>query len=91
MMPRYPMMPACLLVLLVLLTGLRAGAEPLHPLLSPAAADSVRTLLRQGKPDTNRVSQLIRLGKYQVYKPGEFTADTLFHLLFYAVHLACSK
>ncbi|MBD0297567.1 MAG: hypothetical protein ICV84_20640 [Flavisolibacter sp.] len=47
----------------------------MYPLLSPAAADSLRTLLRQDKPDTNRVSQLIRLGEYQVYKPGEFTAD----------------
>jgi two-component sensor histidine kinase len=56
-------MPACLLVLLVFLTGLRAGAEPLYPLLSPAAADSVRTLLRQGKPDTNRVRWLLQLGE----------------------------
>jgi two-component sensor histidine kinase len=63
MIPRYPMMPACLLVLLAFLTGLRAGAEPLHPLLSPAAADSVRTLLRQGKPDTNRVNWLLQLGE----------------------------
>ncbi|HEX8531233.1 MAG TPA: hypothetical protein VF646_14475, partial [Cytophagales bacterium] len=63
MMLRYPMMPTCLLVLLVFLTGLRAGAEPLHPLLSPAAADSVRILLRQGKPDTNRVNWLLLLGE----------------------------
>ncbi len=56
-------MPACLLGLLVFLTGLRVGAEPLHPLLSPAAADSVRTLLRQGKPDTNRVNWLLQLGE----------------------------
>ena len=63
MIPRYPMLPACLLVLLVFLTGLRVGAEPLYPLLSPAAADSVRTLLRQGKPDTNRVNWLLLLGE----------------------------
>ncbi len=63
MITRYPMMPVCLLVLLVCLTGLRVGAEPLHPLLSPAAADSVRTLLRQGKPDTNRVNWLLQLGE----------------------------
>jgi two-component sensor histidine kinase len=28
-----------------------------------------------GKSDTNRVNHLIRLGEYQVYKPGEFKAD----------------
>jgi two-component sensor histidine kinase len=56
-------MPACLLVLLVFLTGFRVWAEPLYPLLSPAAADSIRTLLRQSKPDTNRVNWLLQLGE----------------------------
>ena len=74
MIPRYPMMPACLLVLLVFLTGLRAGAEPLHPLLSPAAADSVRALLRQGKPDTNRVNWLLLLGEDFLNKSQEALA-----------------
>jgi two-component sensor histidine kinase len=75
MIPRYPMMPACLLVLLVFLTGLRAGAEPFHPLLSPAAADSLRTLLRQGKPDTNRVNWLLQLGEDFLNKGGVIPGD----------------
>jgi two-component sensor histidine kinase len=71
MIPRYPMMPACLLVLLVFLTNLRVRAEPLYPLLSPAAVDSVRTLLRQGKPDTNRVNWLLLLGEDFLNKSQE--------------------
>jgi two-component sensor histidine kinase len=70
MIPRYPIMPACLMVLFVFLTGFRVGAEPLYPLLSPAAADSVRTLLRQGKPDTNRVNWLLLLGEDFLNKGG---------------------
>jgi two-component sensor histidine kinase len=56
-------MSTCLLALLVFLTGFRVWAEPLYPRLSPAAADSVRTLLRQSKPDTNRVNWLLLLGE----------------------------
>lgn len=56
-------MPAFLLVLLAFLTGFRVWAEPLYPLLSPAGVDSVRTLLRQSKPDTNRVNWLLQLGE----------------------------
>ncbi len=63
MIPRYLMMPAWLLMLLVFLNSFRVGAEPFQPLLSSAAADSVRTLLRQGKPDTNRVNWLLQLGE----------------------------
>jgi two-component sensor histidine kinase len=37
-----------------------------------AEADSVLRLLQGGKSDTNR---LIRLGEYQIYKPGEFKED----------------
>jgi tetratricopeptide (TPR) repeat protein len=51
------------LVLGLLVGSSGAPAEPLYPLLSPAAADSVRTLLRQGKPDTNRVNWLLQLGE----------------------------
>jgi two-component sensor histidine kinase len=74
MIPRYPIVSAFLLVLLVFLTGFRAGAEPLYPRLSPAAADSVRTLLRQGKPDTNRVKWLLQLGEdflNKALRPGD--------------------
>lgn len=38
-------------------------------------ADSLLRLLAQSKPDTNRVKGLLRLGEYQLYKPGEFKAD----------------
>ena len=73
MIPRFPMLPACFLVLGVLLTGFRVGAEPLYPLLSPAAADSVRTLIRHSKPDTNRVKWLLQLGENffnKTFMPG---------------------
>ncbi len=38
-------------------------------------ADSLLRLLQDSQTDTNRVNQLIRLGEYHVYKPGEFKAD----------------
>jgi two-component sensor histidine kinase len=40
-----------------------------------AEADSLLRLLQVGKWDTNRVNQLVQLGEYQVYKPGEFKED----------------
>ncbi len=40
-----------------------------------AEADSLLRLLPVGKADTTQVKGLIRLGEYQVYKPGEFKAD----------------
>jgi tetratricopeptide (TPR) repeat protein len=51
------------LVLSVLLPDLRLRAEPLYPLLGPASLDSLRTLLRQARPDTNRVNVLLRLAE----------------------------
>ncbi len=62
------------LVLGLLVGSSRAPAEPLYPLLSPAAADSVRTLLRQGKPDTNRVNWLLQLGEEFLNKRQEALA-----------------
>ncbi len=38
-------------------------------------ADSLLRVLARSKADTNRVKVLLRLGEYQVYKPGEFKAD----------------
>ena len=38
-------------------------------------ADSLLRLLAQSRPGTNRVKVLLRLGEYQLYKPGEFEAD----------------
>ncbi len=62
-----------------ILLGLLAGTFPALHLkgqsLTVAEADSLRLLLRAGKADTNRVHQLIRLGEYQIYKPGEFKTD----------------
>jgi two-component sensor histidine kinase/tetratricopeptide (TPR) repeat protein len=65
----------CIGLVLGLLVG-RSGAlaEHLYPRLSPAAADSVRTLLRQGKPDTNRVNWLLQLG-------GDFLKKSPSHLI----------
>ena len=40
-----------------------------------AEADSLLAVLARSKPDTNRVRLWLRLGEYQVYKPGEFAAD----------------
>lgn len=68
MIPRYPIMFAFLLILLVFLTGFRVRAQTFHPWLSSAAADSVHTLLQQSKPDTNRVNWLLQLGEDFVNK-----------------------
>jgi two-component system, sensor histidine kinase PdtaS len=38
-------------------------------------ADNLLRLLTQSKPDSSRVKVLLRLGEYQLYKPGEFKAD----------------
>ncbi|MDR7127927.1 two-component sensor histidine kinase [Algoriphagus sp. 4150] len=68
MIPRYPIMFAFLLILLVFLTGFQVRAQTFHPWLSSAAADSVYTLLQQSKPDTNRVNWLLQLGEDLVNK-----------------------
>ena len=56
----------------VFITDLQVRAEPFHPQLSPVAADSVRTLLRQGTLDTNRVNWLLQLGEDFLNKGGLF-------------------
>lgn len=43
--------------------------------ISRIEVDSLLRLLAQSRPDTNRVKVLLRLGEYQLYKPGEFKAD----------------
>jgi two-component system, sensor histidine kinase PdtaS len=43
--------------------------------ISQVEADSLLAELQNSKPDTNRVKIWIRLGEYQVYKPGEFPID----------------
>ncbi|CAA9286865.1 MAG: Two-component system sensor histidine kinase [uncultured Cytophagales bacterium] len=68
---RYFSSPALLPVLLFTLLTVAVHAQP----IPRAEADSLLRLLQAGKADTNRVSQFIRLGEYQVYKPGEFKAD----------------
>ncbi|UOQ52243.1 histidine kinase dimerization/phosphoacceptor domain -containing protein [Hymenobacter cellulosivorans] len=50
-----------LLLVFFLLAGFASQAEPLYPLLSRAATDSLRARLRQGLPDTNRVKALLTL------------------------------
>jgi two-component sensor histidine kinase len=58
---------------LLLLTGLGTSvkAQSIHR----PEADSLLRVLAQSKADTNQVKVLLRLGEYQVYKPGEFKAD----------------
>ncbi|HEX8529865.1 MAG TPA: tetratricopeptide repeat protein [Cytophagales bacterium] len=62
-------LPLRLLLLALPVVGGQAQSVP------RAEADSLLRRLQGGQPDTNRVHQLIRLGEYQVYKPGAFTAD----------------
>jgi hypothetical protein len=45
------------------------------PSISRSEIDGLLRLLTQSRPDTNRVKGLLRLGQYQLYKPGEFKAD----------------
>ena len=54
----------CIGLVLGLLVGTSgAPAEPLYPLLSTGAVDSLRTLLTQSRADTNQVQWLLRLGE----------------------------
>ncbi len=54
----------CISLVLGLLVGNSGAlAEPLHPLLSTGAVDSLRTLLAQSRADTHRVQWLLRLGE----------------------------
>ncbi len=49
------------LLLLLVISGGSLGAEPLYPMLTRQAIDSLRTLLQNSKPDTNRVNLLLTL------------------------------
>jgi two-component sensor histidine kinase len=61
-----------LLLLLLLLTAhLPSPAEPLYPLLSRAAVDSLHALLRQPRQDTNRVNALVSLSHDLLTKQEE--------------------
>jgi two-component sensor histidine kinase len=54
----------CIALVLGLLVGSsRALAEPLYPLLSTGAVDSLRTRLAQSREDTTQVQRLLRLGE----------------------------
>jgi tetratricopeptide (TPR) repeat protein len=58
---------------LLLLTGL--GTTLIAQVVHRPEADSLLKVLAESRADTNRVKVLLRLGGYQVYKPGEFKAD----------------
>ena len=58
---------------LLLLTLLSAAVSAQS--IPRAEADSLLRVLAESEADTNRVQVLLRLGAYQVYKPGEFAAD----------------
>ncbi len=58
-----------LLLLALLSTAMKAQSIP------GAEADSLLRVLAESQADTHRVAVLLRLGEYQVYKPGEFKAD----------------
>jgi two-component sensor histidine kinase/tetratricopeptide (TPR) repeat protein len=60
---------ALILLLTLLPDSLKAQSVP------RAEADSLLQVLAVSKADTNRVKVLLRLGEYQVYKPGEFKVD----------------
>jgi two-component sensor histidine kinase/tetratricopeptide (TPR) repeat protein len=61
-----------LLLLFGLLTaGLSGQAEPLYPLLSSAAAESLRTRLQRAPADTNRVAILLQLSSDLLAKHDE--------------------
>lgn len=46
-------------------------AEPLYPLLSKTAVDSLQRLRRQSKPDTQRVNLLLKIGQDLISRHGE--------------------
>jgi two-component sensor histidine kinase/tetratricopeptide (TPR) repeat protein len=60
-----------LLLLLLLATSLPGRAEPLYPLLSRTAVDSLHALLRQPRQDTNRVNALLCLSHDLLTKQEE--------------------
>jgi two-component sensor histidine kinase len=62
------------LPLYLLLSPVQPAALQAQP-VARAEADRLRAALAASKPDTNRVKLLLRLGAYQVYKPGELKAD----------------
>ncbi|WP_022823678.1 tetratricopeptide repeat-containing sensor histidine kinase [Hymenobacter norwichensis] len=64
-------------LLLLLLCGswLTSQAEPLYPLLSAAALDSLHAQLRQSRPDTNRVHLLLQLGTDVLARSEELDTD----------------
>ncbi len=68
--------PFCSRFLWLSLPGLMllAGALQAQP-HAQTEADSLLRVLPQIKADTNRVKAWLRLGAYQVYKPGEFKAN----------------
>ncbi|WP_210521299.1 tetratricopeptide repeat-containing sensor histidine kinase [Hymenobacter terricola] len=51
------------LILLVLSASASVKGEPMHPLLSQTAVDSLQTRLRSSQPDTNRVDLLLMLSR----------------------------
>ncbi len=54
----------------LILLAASAGPQP-----APPAADSLRHWLRTGRADTNRVHQLLALGRLYLVKPGQLAAD----------------
>ena len=59
MSPSYPLV--CRLLLGLLVAAFSSRAEPIHPLLSPAAVAQLRPQLRQQLPDSGRATVLLRL------------------------------
>ncbi|MDF7814075.1 histidine kinase dimerization/phosphoacceptor domain -containing protein [Hymenobacter sp. YC55] len=59
------------LLALLLFIACTGQAEPLYPLLSQKAVDSLQQLRRQSKPDTQRVRLLLQLGEYIISRNRE--------------------
>jgi tetratricopeptide (TPR) repeat protein len=64
-------------LLLLLLCGawFTSQAEPLYPLLSATALDSLHAQLRHSQPDTNRVQLLLQLGTDVLARSEELDTD----------------
>jgi two-component sensor histidine kinase len=68
-------LPGPLLWLGLLLLSFASRAEPIYPLLGPAALGRLRTQLRQSRPDTSRVKLLLQLSADILERSEELNTD----------------
>jgi two-component sensor histidine kinase len=72
-----PPLPYRLLLFVLLVTGCwgSSQAEPIYPLLSPAAVVRLRAQLHQSRPDTHRVKLLLQLSNHLLSSFNELGTD----------------